>query len=172
MYSLIKNKKGSLMVELMVTATLIMVGLIGIFSLLIHSTSMNKNVVHRFEATYLAAEGIEIMKHIIDTDVAIPESVFFNSTLDHNQNYEVQYDTDKDLGLTEIFGSSTTALWLNEVTGLYGYNAAGKETPYKRTVTVGSGGNEMTIKSEVEWVINGERSVVNLEEIFQNWREK
>jgi len=160
------------MVELMVTATLIMVGLIGIFSLLIHSTSMNKEVVHRFEATYLAAEGVEIMKHVIDTDVAIPEPIFFNSTLDHNQNYEVQYDTDKDLGLTEIFGSSTTPLWLNEATGLYGYNAAGKETPYKRTVIVESGGSDMTIKSEVEWTIGGERNVVNLEETFQNWREK
>ncbi len=156
----------------MVTASLIMIGLIGIFSLIIHSTSMNKDVVHRFEATYLAAEGIEIMKHVIDTDVAIPDTAFFNSTLNHDQNYEVQYDTDRDLGLTEIYGSSTTPLWLNESTGLYSYNKAGKETPYKRTVAVVSGSNEITVKSEVEWNVGGERNVVDLEEVFKNWRER
>jgi len=155
----------------MVTASLIMIGLIGIFSLLIHSTSMNKDVVHRFEATYLATEGIEIMKNIIDTDVAIPGGVFFNSTLVSGQNYEVQYDTDKEnLKDREIFGSSTTPLWINTITGLYNYDG-GTKTPYIRTIVVRGGGDIMTIKSEVAWEVGGERNVVNLEEIFQNWRE-
>lgn len=161
------------MVELMVTASLIMIGLIGIFSLLIHSTSMNKDVVHRFEATYLAAEGIEIMKNIIDTDVAIPDGVFFNSTLVSGQNYEVQYNTNREnLKDREIFGSSTTPLQLDlgGATGLYNYGV-GMETLYTRTIVVEGGQDIMTIKSEVAWKVNGERNVVNLEEIFQNWRE-
>lgn len=172
MHFFLKNKKGSLMVELMVTASLIMIGLIGIFSLLIHSTSMNKDVVHRFEATYLATEGIEIMKNIIDTDVAIPGGVFFNSTLASGQNYEVQYDTNKE-NLREIFGSSTIPLQLDlaGATGLYTYNNIGIKTPYTRTIVVQGGGDTMTIKSEVAWEVDGERNVVNLEEIFQNWRE-
>ena len=160
------------MVELMVAASLITIGLLGIFSLIISSTRMNKDVVHRFEATYLAAEGIEIMKHIIDTDVAIPDTAFFNSTL-NSGNYEVQYNTDKDNELTELgYASSTRALWLDrEVTGLYSYREAGVETPYVRTVRVENEGDKITVQSIVEWSVGGEKNIANLEEVFRNWRE-
>lgn len=160
------------MVELMVAASLITIGLLGIFSLIISSTRMNKDVVHRFEATYLAAEGIEIMKNIIDTDVAIPGTAFFNSTL-NSGNYEVQYNTDKENELTELgYVSSTRVLWLDrDVTGLYSYREAGVKTPYTRTIRVENEGDTITVRSVVEWNVGGEKNIANLEEVFQNWRE-
>ncbi len=162
------------MVELMVASTLIMIGLIGIFVLIIQSTGMNKDVVHRFEATHLSAEGIEIMKHIIDTDVAIKD-LFFNSTLNASKNYEVQYDTSsmsmRDYKLTDIgYVSSTKPLSLDQSTGLYGYSG-GIPTLYKRTIVVTSGTEEIQILSEVEWTNDGERKAVQLVETFKNWRE-
>jgi Tfp pilus assembly protein PilV len=166
-----RKKEGSLMIELMVAATLMMIGLLGIFSLVTRSTGMNKDVVHRFEATYLAAEGIEIMKHIIDTDVAIPKTDFFNTTLSNSGKYEVYFNADRDIGLVSTgLSSSTRKLYLNDADGMYNYQG-GTLTPYIRTVVVTSSADEITIQSVVEWMVGKEKNQVDLRDVFKNWRE-
>ena len=70
----LKGDDGNLMIESIVAITLIVIGILGIMSLLAKSANLSHYVSHSFEATYLAAEGIEMVKNTLDTDVARKES--------------------------------------------------------------------------------------------------
>ena len=64
----LKLTKGYVLVESVVAMTIVVVGLLGIFSLLSQSLSLNRVVGDRYVGTYLAAEGIEVVKNIIDNN--------------------------------------------------------------------------------------------------------
>lgn len=160
-------KEGALMVESIVAVSLIVVGLLGVFALLIKSSRMNKDVYNRFVASYLAAEGIEVIKNIIDTDVATP-SVPWNKTIE-STSYKVQHDSMKD-SITNLYGASSTELLaIDKSTGLFSYS--GSETPFKRTIRTNDNGDFINVSSIVEWEIDGKKQVVNFEDRFTRWRD-
>ena len=53
----------------MVAITVLTVGFLGISSLLSQSLALNRVTTNEITATYLASEGIEIAKNLIDHDV-------------------------------------------------------------------------------------------------------
>lgn len=169
-----KKRNGSYIIEALVSVSLIVVGLLGVFGLIIRSTSMNRDVQNRVTATYLAAEGIEVIKSIIDANVEVNNRTgieAWNSGL-ASGTYEVQYDTTRDT-LTSIGGaSSTVPLLLDASSGRYAYNG-GVPTPYYRTVRIEELDSEtIRVSSVVEWVADGEHFSVFLQDIFTNWRER
>lgn len=161
------------MIEAIVAISLVVVGLIGVFGLLSSSTNKNKDVVQRVEATYIAAEGVEIVKSIIDTNIAFGHE--WNAGLADNK-YEVSWNTSGVEGMPfesspkmMAIGSDSTAPLLLE-NGFYTYYG-GSETPYLRTVTIDSDGG-MRVNSVVKWFVDGEEKFVDIEDIFTSWREK
>lgn len=162
------------MIESMVAITLVLVGLLGIFGLITKSISINNDVRNRFTATYLAAEGLEVVKNIIDTDVAIGQQTgtptYWNSTIVPG-SYEVQYDTDRDtLNLSWTGGApSTRPLLLDTTTGLYSYNL-GVPSIFTRTVTITGSGGGANVESIVKWKDEGVEHQVHFSDTFTNWR--
>lgn len=158
------------MIESMVSVGLVVVGLVGIFGLITRSINMNKDVQNRVVATYLAAEGIEIIKNIIDTNVekSYETTWIWNQGL--NGLYEVQYDSRLN-SLVPIASTSTTKLTLNEATGRYMYGS-GLTTPYTRTVKVSGGGDTINVNSFVEWTTDNKKYVVHLSDVFLHWRAR
>ena len=61
----LKSQKGQILIESVVAMSLIVIGLLGILTLLSNSIAFNRNVANKLTATYLA-EGIEVMKSIAD----------------------------------------------------------------------------------------------------------
>lgn len=59
-----------MLVESIVALSLVVIGLLGIIALISRSVSLNSNVINRFVASALAAEGIEVVKNIIDSNFA------------------------------------------------------------------------------------------------------
>lgn len=156
------------MVESIIAVSLIVIGLLGVLGLIIKSTRTNKDVYNRLAASYLAAEGIEVIKNIIDTDVATP-LVQWNKTIGTG-SYQVQYDSTKD-SITKLYGANSTApLMLDEGTGLFSYGG-GEETLFKRTIHTEDTGVSINVRSIVEWEIDGKKQVINFEDVFWQWRD-
>lgn len=157
--------RGQLLIEAMVAIGITVIGLIGVFSLLSQTFSLNKVASDQYIATNLAAEGIEVVKNIIDSNIIKKEP--WNKGID-NGSFEVQYDSTK-----LIDSASDKPLKFNSGTGVYSYDAGGSATPFRRQITINTlrGGDEIQVNSKVTWKgRNASDFEVNLEDHFFNWR--
>lgn len=168
----LKKEDGSLFAESMIAISLALVGLLGIISLLTVSIRHTNDSHARFVASFLAIEGVEVVKNIIDGYAAAGLS--WNNVLSNvsQGTYKVQYDSD---GLVLDDGQY---LNFNRADGIYHYGA-GEETVYRRTVKVeheeSNWGTENTtfikVTSKVTWRIL-DRPEMSAEAIstFYEWR--
>jgi type II secretory pathway pseudopilin PulG len=158
-----RKNRGYVLIEAIVAITIAVVGLLGIFSLLSRSLSLNRVVADRFVASYLAAEGIEIVKNLIDNNIL--KGVPWNEGLSSG-TYEADY---ADTGLIPDTGRFIN---VNPDTGAYGY-AELTPTLMKRTIAIrnSADGEEIAVGSRVNWVTRGGGKFdINLEEHLFHWR--
>ncbi|MDP3975194.1 MAG: hypothetical protein Q8P88_02845 [Candidatus Jorgensenbacteria bacterium] len=164
----IRAEKGSSLAEAMVALGLVVTGLLGIVVLYTRSFALNREVVNQTIAAGLAAEGIEVVKNIIDTNVAEGGRWTVG-----NNTFEIEHDSAAYTPL--VFGQtkSTRPLRFNESDGTYSYDSVGTLTPFKRTLTAtssGSGDKEYRVNALVEWEESGTTKSLEVEDHFFRWR--
>lgn len=175
-----KKRGGQVLIESIIAISVATVGLLGILTLLSRSISFNRYVTDSFVATYLSAEGIEVVKNIEDTNNTNHDQ--WNRYLDQG-SYEVQYDTsptslDPSRGLISISSDpavlSARPLNFNPLNGIYGYDATSSQpTIFSRTVQItgpGANNDEIKVVSVVRWNDKGDEKQVTLEDHFFDWR--
>lgn len=165
---------GQILVETMVALAMVVIGLLGFLSLLSYSIGLNKVVADQYVASYLASEGIEIIKNIEDNNVAqgLQSGEAYNANLSAG-DYEVSYDTQPGTTLANYSGRNLT---LDNSTHFYGYNAGpnATRTPFVRKISISypHSEDEMVVQSIVNWTTRGGiQSIVTLEDHFYNWRQ-
>lgn len=146
--------------EMLVALSALTIGLLGIVTLLNFSLGLNRTVADNYRATYLAAEGIEIVKSLVITNNAGAATGDPLATRtwcsglpagDYELDYRAKapppsitqgfscgspYDN-ADPAFVSIAGSSTSNLFFHPDTHLYGLDQTGGEkTPFTRTVTI------------------------------------
>lgn len=161
-YLILNTNKGQLLIETMVGLSIAMVGLLGVVTLISNSASLNRVVSDQFIGTYLASEGIEIVKNIIDTNL-MNERVW-NSGLSNSGTFDVDYSS-SDLSTDHI----DETLKYDSATGLYSYEI-GDPTSFTRKIEIiPIGDNEIKVNSIVSWSSRGGAQFsVNLEDHFFN----
>ena len=160
---LANTNPGQFMVESMIAVSIITVGLLGILTLLSSALSLNRVVADQYKGIYLASEGIEVVKSIIDRNVILGAPTQWNLGF-NNGSFEVEYSSDDFMPLT-----GNPLLFKD---GIYSYALGGIATPYRRTITIQLiGFDEMRVNSNVTWITRGGGNFsVNLEDTFFNWR--
>lgn len=163
-FSSFQNQAGQALIEVLVAVSVLTVGLLGIVTLLSRALSLNRVVADNYAATYLAAEGIETVKNMID-GCAVQKAGWNCNVLPGD--YEVQYNS------TNLAQFAGRKLLFDPQNDIYSY-AAGNPTAFVRKVSikyVGDGSEEVQVNSEVSWTTRGGGSFrVNLEDHFFNWR--
>jgi Tfp pilus assembly protein PilV len=154
-----RSEKGSLMIEAVVGLTLITVGMLGVFSLISSSLKTSQEVGSRFIAANLAAEGVEVVKNIIDTNVAKRRA--FNYGISSG-DYMVDYDS------TSLNSSSGGYLYIDN-NGTYSHSG-GSETVFKRVVSITNGSGYIDVSSKVFWSDSGGERKISVEDRFYEWR--
>ncbi|MCL5733965.1 MAG: hypothetical protein M1334_04975 [Patescibacteria group bacterium] len=182
-----ENKKGQLLIETLVALGILTTGFLGILGLLSRSLSLNRVVSEQYQANYLAAEGIEIVKHVADQN--IEKGYAFNYDL-NDGCYEVAYDGSASLSGSDVspsykkieslcpspkdaLGDATiNNLNLYTGSGFYGYNTLNvDQTSFKRYVQITNASNEIEVDSYVVWISRGGGQFnVHLKDDFYNWR--
>ncbi len=161
---LVHNRRGYLLVESIIAIMIVTVGLLGIFSLLSRSLSLNRVVSDRVKAAYLGAEGIEIVKNLLDNNL-IQERPW-NAGVGDGE-YEIDY---KSLTLSP---KEDRFLSFNPSDGFYSYGDF-QPTNFQREVTIDNSedGQTMRVNSNVKWITRGGgKFEINLEDHFFNWRQ-
>jgi Tfp pilus assembly protein PilV len=175
------SRKGQSLVEALIAISVVMMGLMGALSLLSNSVGMSRTVSDNYLATYLASEGIEIVKNNLDHNYILMSK---GAMISWNENvcnfaksaYEVDYRT-TDMDVARLAGGydsfSTIPLMLNTATNIFSYEFDGTEkTNFYRTVKTNClNSDEIEVKSYVRWKgRGGSDSEVVLEDKFYNWR--
>ena len=150
-----------MMIEAIAAITLLTVGLLGIFSLTSRSLSLNQTVASQYIGAHLAAEGIELVKNLIDKNIM--EGRSWNSNLAPG-DYEIDYN-DASLNI-----SAGRPILLDSGTGFYSYDS-GNPTNYQRLVKISHpSSDEIKVVSSVAWASRGGNFRADLEDHFFNWR--
>jgi len=150
-------------VELMIAMSVMSIGFLGVFAVLSQSLGLNRVVANQYIAANLAAEGIEVVKNIADSNVLQGQA--WNAGLT-NGDFGVEHNS---VNLNKDWANSP--LKFDSATGLYSYGV-GTPTNFRRTVSVTNlTDNEMQVKTVVKWPDRGGAEFkVELEDRFFNWR--
>ncbi len=152
------------MVEALVAMSLIVVGLLGVFTLLSRSLSLNRVIANQYAGVMLASEGIELAKNLLDHNVLLG-NVAWNSGIADGE-YESDYN---DLTLSVY---ADRFLDFDSGSGVYSYDA-GPATNFKRKITIKNDANGQSVQviTYVNWITRGGgESSIQLEDTFFNWR--
>ena len=150
------------MIESMIGISIAVVGLLGILAVSSRSISLNRVISDQFTANYLAAEGIEIVKNLIDANIiqGKPWNQGFS-----NGSFEADY---KSLNLES---SQNRQILFDASNNFYGYQS-GNLTNFVRTINIQLiSADEIKVNSVVKWTTRGGGQFeINLEDHFFNWR--
>jgi hypothetical protein len=170
-----KAQSGQTMVEAIVAVSLVVFAILGLFRLMSQSLGLTRVVRDQYVGNYLAAEGIELVKNMVDTN--IQAGVAWNSGLESpDASYEIDYaDT-----VGTIRAANSRKLRFDSASGFYGYNAGFPiETVFKRVITIAYPDcpaptcfDHMRVSSVTEWITRGGgRFDVNVEDHLFNWNQ-
>jgi len=161
-FQFFNKSNGQLLIESMISISIVVVGLLGILGLLSRSTSLNRVVSNQFIGNYLAAEGIEITKNLIDANIIQhkPWNEGFS-----NGSFEADYTN------LSLAPNQNRFLLFDSANNLYSYQS-GTQTVFTRTINIELiGSEEIKVNSIVRWRTRaGAQFEVNLEDHFFNWR--
>ena len=139
-------RKAQSLIETMVGLGVLTVGLLGLIALLSRSLGLSNYVSENYIATYLAAEGIEITKNILDHNAKVGGITAWNSGF-FNGDFEADW-LSESLSLQGV----PRPLLLDPVSGLYSYQIGGTQTKFFRTIHVELVDiNHLKINSIVVW---------------------
>lgn len=171
--NIFKNKKGQMLIELMVALGVLTVGFLGMVSLLSKAVALNRTISENYQATYLATEGVEIVKNILDANLI--QGKPWNDGFSGVGSYELQYDsTSIPSSFLDRVPEGLTKIKTNDE-GFFGYNIPGeniKTTSFTREIKLERvGGYAVRVNSIVRWTSRGGGEFeTNIEDYFYNWR--
>ena len=161
-YFLFSRRSGQSVAEAIVALGVLVVGLLGILALLSRSLGLSRFISNNYVATYLAGEGVEIVKNLIDANVM--NLRLWNQNLSAG-NYEATHNS-------QVLESSRgRTLFYDDASKLYKYSGS-SQTGFKREIRLTTPSpDEIQVNVIVRWTTKGAQSSVNLEDHFYNWRQ-
>jgi prepilin-type N-terminal cleavage/methylation domain-containing protein len=163
--------KAFTMIEVMVALFLLVVGGGSAFALVQGTMALSETSEDQLEASYMAQEGIEIIRNIRDANWVrqrIDPGVLWDDGIAIDEDYRLDY-------LSDSF-PDTSCPFLNEGTFLkYDgnfYNCSdGQDSKFKRKVTVEKpGAGIIDIEVEVSWSERGRSHKVTAQTLLYNWK--
>jgi hypothetical protein len=175
------GRRGQTIVEAMVAMSILLIGLMGVLTLLSRSLLLARTTADQAKATYLASEGIEIVKSLIDHDVylgiadpAVPGAGWEKCFLSGSGR---SYDLDSDPTACPFPNFANKPLYFSPSTHLF-YSDTNTNLPsdatatnFTREITITNvNANEVDVQSTVTWstgIVTGQS--ITLEDHFYNW---
>lgn len=156
-----QNTAGFTLIETMVAVAIITIGFVAVLSLVNTSLSYISAIRNRLIAANLAAEGIEVMRNIRDSNWH--HGWPWNSWMGVNGDYQVAYNS----AYTDYYNGAPLRLNSN---GFYNLND-GAITPYVRKISITNiSGYEIRVVSEVTWKVRTITYKISAEDHLFNWK--
>ena len=160
----VKTNKGFTLIEVLTAIFLIVAGLIGVLSIISQTISFTSLSSSKLVASYLAQEGIEIVRNVRDGNWLEQEG--WKTGL-ADGDWQADYN---DLAL---FNYNDNNFLKIDSSGFYSYDS-GNNTKFKRKITIkqetDAENNEyLKVSVEVMWKQIGKDHTVTAQEYLYNW---
>lgn len=159
----VKMNKGFTLIEVMIAIFVMAVGIVGALSLIQQTIAFAALSSSRLVASYLAQEGIEIVRNIRDGNW-LEENPLWTDGIG-NGIWEGDYTMTQNL---EPWNSPGRYLKIDN--GFYKYSPSGSQTKFKRKITIVDGTDTLKVSVLVEWQQIGKTHQVTAQEYLYNWR--
>ena len=164
-----KKQKGFSIIEVLGAIFLLLVGLIGSLSLITQVSSYTSVAASKLVASYLAQEGIEIVRNMRDQNwvAGNPWDTDLSSS---PADYHADYTATSFLDLR-----SGGAILDIDNNGFYNYSGVGTPSIFTRTIHIEKGSDDQSIETikvlvTVSWNQAGGSHSVKAQEYLYNWR--
>lgn len=150
------SKKGFTLVEALVALSILIVGIISGF-ILVTKALYNVTIIQdRLTASFLAQEGIELVRQIRDTNYFKKLNGGIDSWDDglNNGDNIVIVNTNTGSVTLRLFSdpSYDPYLYYHPITGLYDHDSSGSKTSFQRVINISPVNNdEIKVQSIVTW---------------------
>ena len=163
---------GFTLLEVLIAAFIITVGIMGVFTVINKSVSQMAASPSHLIAAYLTQEGIEIVRNIRDTNWIEPTSVSWDDGLKVAGDYRADYN-DSSLTSFTSFPPGGRGYYLNiDNNGYYSYEVADNPTIFQRKITISQGpipADSLKVFIDVWWTEKGTENHVTAQELLYNW---
>ncbi len=168
---------GFTLIEMMIAIFVMVVGIMGVMSLLqrvIFSSSVSSS---RLTAAYLAQEGVEIVRNVRDTNW-LEARTAANSwdeglTVCGGAGFIADYSHSYGPNQIDPSFPCYSGQYLNiDTNGFYGYSS-GAQTKFQRKILITQGGSPdvQNVLIEINWTDKGASSSLSVQEDLYNWRQ-
>lgn len=159
----LKKNKGFSLMEVIIAIGIIVVGVVGLVSLMNFIIISGRVSADRLVAINLAQEGVEIARNSRD------QSLNWNSWISDG-DYRAEIAPTEPYAWTLKKNPATYQLNYDSATGFYQYEA-GVISNFSRKITVNTlSGDEKQIISQVSWYEHGRVHILNVESRLYNWK--
>lgn len=153
--------KSFTLIEALVAIFLLTVGVAGSFALMQRVTSFTSTYSSQFIASYLAQEGIEIIRNIRDTNYLERRS--WDTGIGANTDFRLDYRS-------QVFPDATCGNYLQHNGNFY-ICSTDPANKFQRQITVSvPAADKMTVSVEVSWTERGLQQKVVAQTELYNWR--
>jgi len=155
-------KKGFTLIETIVAIFLLTVGVSGSFSLMQKVTSFASTSSSQFVASYLAQEGVEIIRNIRDTNYLIKGQVWDNG-IGVGTDFRLDYRS-------RVFPDAACGTYLQH-NGSYYVCSDSSVSKFRRQITITKPSfDKIVVSVAVSWSDRGIPHQVFAETELRNWR--
>jgi len=163
-------QKGFTLIEILAVIFVVTIGVAGVFSLMQSTVSSSRLVSSQLTATYLAQEGIEIVRSIRDSNLLARKD---DDTVDWDRYLEGgTYRTDyTELGGSDPLKTTSTDQPLRIDGDGYTYSGE-EESRFSREIEINNIGHEQVVVTvKVSFNFKGQEKSITAKEILYNWKE-
>jgi type II secretory pathway pseudopilin PulG len=167
------NKKGFSLIEVMGALFIVMVGMVGVMSLVLQNIQVKDVNTNRIIAHQLAQEGIELIRKQRDTNwidcskIPSPAPDCWLSNIEPDFSYKIDFND----GYPEQVTSIEEARLYKDANNMYVHDYSPQETPFYRMIEVNYI-NEYSvyITATVNWQERAETYSYSAETVLYNWK--
>lgn len=163
-YAASKSAKGFTLLETMIAVAVITVAMVAVTQLSQRALLYNRIASSKHTASYLAQEGLEIVRNIRDTN-----------WLEQRDNPQVPWDEGLGAGDWEAdFNDASLTAYQGRLlkvdSGFYNYDT-GQDTKFQRKITLQKpGADTLQVSVQVIWQESGAPYSASLQGLLYNWR--
>ena len=167
----VNRSRGFTMIELIITIAILSFGIIGIYSAFSPIIELTYTISIKFNAAYLAQEGLEIVRNIRDNNF-INNATWSAGLLSCASGCQADYKTltAVETAVNQLQAYNPNNFLRLNADGFYSYDS-GINTIVKRkiTITQPSFADNLKVDVSVMWDYNGKSFSFQTEEYIYNW---